>query len=177
MAALTITGRCSSCGRRNPARTAWQESILANFQNGTAKGQNPHGALVFDSDGGVLGTALIGGKYNDGTIFHVTPPATGTGWKFAVLQQLGATSTDSMQPYAGVVRDPSTGVYYGTSSTGGTYSKGTVFSLKSVKGGGWQKTILYSFRGGNDGSTPLGKVIIGLGRLTLWHGRARRRIQ
>ena len=140
--------------------STWQELILANFQNGTAKGQNPHGALVFDSDGGVLGTALVGGKYNDGTIFHVTPPATGTGWKFAVLQQLGATSTDSMQPNAGVVRDPSTGVYYGTSSTGGASSKGTVFSLRAVKGGGWQKTILYSFRGGNDGATPLGKVII-----------------
>jgi uncharacterized repeat protein (TIGR03803 family) len=137
----------------------WQESVLANFENGTAKGENPNGALVFDGDGGLFGTALLGGTYNEGTIFHVGPP-NGKGWQLKVLQQLGATSTDSTQPFAGLVRDPSTGVLYGTSSTGGSNSKGTVFRLKAINGR-WQKTILYSFKGANDGSTPLGKVIIG----------------
>ncbi|HVZ51572.1 MAG TPA: choice-of-anchor tandem repeat GloVer-containing protein [Pseudolabrys sp.] len=140
--------------------TAWQESILANFQNATARGQNPRGALAFDSDGSLVGTAVLGGRYNDGTAFRLVPPNGKVGWQFKLMQNFGVTSADSMQPNGGVVRDPSSGVLYGTSSAGGAGGKGTVFSLKAVKGG-WKETILYSFRGGNDGATPLGNLIIG----------------
>ena len=49
---------------------------------------------------------------------------------------------------------------YGTTVTGGASDAGTVFKL-THRGSGWLLTPLYSFEGGNDGSGPGGRVVIG----------------
>jgi len=71
---------------------------------------------------------------------------------------------DGGQPYAGVISDQS-GNLYGVTQTGGTYNNGTVFEL-SPSQNGWIETVLYSFTGGADGSTPFGGLATdGLGDL------------
>ena len=58
-------------------------------------------------------------------------------------------------------------VYYGVTSGGGS-GAGVVFKLKqpTVKGDSWTETVLYSFTGAQDGSTPMaGLVRLGNGTL------------
>jgi uncharacterized repeat protein (TIGR03803 family) len=47
------------------------------------------------------------------------------------------------------------GNLYGTTSGGGRYGNGTVFKLTPASGGGWKESVLYSFKGGADGSFPV----------------------
>jgi len=66
---------------------------------------------------------------------------------------------DGNEPMAGVRLDRA-GNVYGTTISGGSGGKGTVWRL-SPKNGGWIFTPLYSFHGGTDGNSPWSKVTIG----------------
>ena len=63
---------------------------------------------------------------------------------------------DGAQPLqAGVVFDQA-GNLYGVTQGGGAYNLGTVFELTPSPDGSWTETVLWSFTGGSDGSTPQG---------------------
>lgn len=66
--------------------------------------------------------------------------------------------TDGKAPEAGLTLDAA-GNLYGTASAGGSGS-GTVYRL-THKGSGWTFSPLYNFAGGDDGATPIARVIIG----------------
>ena len=58
------------------------------------------------------------------------------------------------------------GNLYGTTTEGGEgtvcyHSCGTVFRLTRGTGGSWSETVLYSFEGGTDGSSPAGSLTAG----------------
>ena len=50
----------------------WFEIILNNF-NGNPDGSDSTANLVFDSSGNLYGTTYLGGAYDLGTIFMITP--------------------------------------------------------------------------------------------------------
>jgi uncharacterized repeat protein (TIGR03803 family) len=55
-----------------PSGGVWTEKILHNF--GTGKdGGSPYSALVLDSSGNLYGTTVLGGTYDLGTVFEITP--------------------------------------------------------------------------------------------------------
>jgi uncharacterized repeat protein (TIGR03803 family) len=68
--------------------------------------------------------------------------------------------TDGANPQAGLIFGPK-GVIYGTTSGGGAFGGGTVFQLTPPGTGQphWTKTILHSFKGGSDGSSPVGSLL------------------
>lgn len=74
--------------------------------------------------------------------------------KYTVLYTF-ACGGDGCGPEDAPVFD-SAGNLYGTTASGGTYGYGTVFKL-SPDGA---ETVLYSFKGGNDGAYPYGGVIL-----------------
>jgi uncharacterized repeat protein (TIGR03803 family) len=122
-------------------------------------GSSPMFPLIRDSAGNVYGTTLYGGNRSCatngcGTVFKVDSHGTET-----VLYRFTG-GTDGEYPKAGVVRD-SAGNLYGTTSQGGDLSCangsgcGTVFKIDSVG----NKTVLYTFAGGTDGSSPLGGLL------------------
>jgi uncharacterized repeat protein (TIGR03803 family) len=93
-------------------------------------GANRYGAIVAIADGGATVTDVYDFK--------------------------GGTS-DGINPSAGLTaRD---GVLYGTTTEGGAYQYGTIFSFVPARRGG-SESVLYSFRGGNDGAYPYGAVAI-----------------
>jgi uncharacterized repeat protein (TIGR03803 family) len=70
-----------------------------------------------------------------------------------ILHSFNGTLTQGSYPQSVLVSDAS-GNLYGTTFLGGTYSLGTVYKLTPNSKGGWTQTVLYSFKGGSDGSSP-----------------------
>jgi uncharacterized repeat protein (TIGR03803 family) len=71
-----------------------------------------------------------------------------------VLHAFANFAPKGSSPYSGVIRD-SAGNLYGTTSNGGTASMGVVYRVNPAG----QETVLYSFKGGTDGSFPQAGVI------------------
>jgi uncharacterized repeat protein (TIGR03803 family) len=114
--------------------------ILYNFGHGK-DGLQPSSALIV-KNGKLYGTTLIGGKYNDGTVFSVDL----TSGKGRSIYSFAGYS-DGMYPTGGLRAVG--GSFYGTTSQGGASGLGTIFQLTT----GGHKAILYNF-GGTDGSHP-----------------------
>ena len=105
---------------------------------------------MLDSKGNLYGTTQDGGADHFGTVFKITPSGAET-----VFHSFPANSMDGAVPEAGLVMD-SSGNLYGTTSSGGAHSVGTVFEVTSAG----PETVLYSFTGGLDGGIPYGGLVL-----------------
>jgi uncharacterized repeat protein (TIGR03803 family) len=143
--------------------TQWAETILHSFAGGTDGGW-PTGAVVIGTGGVLYGTAALGGASNLGTVYSLTPPASpGGSWTEAVLYSFAGPITggnDGAAPGGNLVIG-SGGTLYGTTSGGGTYGGGTVFSLAppAAVGGPWTETVLWSFGNGSDSVGPAAGLV------------------
>jgi len=71
-----------------------------------------------------------------------------------VLHSFGANgSRGGSDLYGGLILDAA-GNLYGAAESGGRYGHGIVFELSPGSGGAWTETVLYSFKGGQDGASP-----------------------
>jgi uncharacterized repeat protein (TIGR03803 family) len=145
LAAITLT-----LALRSQAQT---ETVLYNF-TGT-DGYGPYASLVFDSAGNLYGTTVIGGTYDAGAVFQLTP--TSSGWLETPIYSF-TNGNDGANPWSAVVIDAA-GNLYGTTYFGGSHSYGTVFRL-SPSSTGWQLTVLHTFTGSFDGGNPHAGVIL-----------------
>jgi len=125
-------------------------TIVHSFQSGT-DGANPIADLVGDNAGNLYGTTLDGGASNAGTVFKVDY----TGKESVLYAFLGGV--DGGLPHAGLLRD-GIGNLYGTTSSGGLNSGGTLFKVDSAG----NHTILYNFCSQSclDGQTPMGNLAL-----------------
>jgi uncharacterized repeat protein (TIGR03803 family) len=153
--------------------TPWNETVLYNFTGG-ADGRYGSSSLIFDSSGALYGTAGGGGNSGSGTVYKLTPPASGTLWNLTVLYAFVAVTgsnggVDGVFPsYAPLIFDRS-GALYGTTRAGGPCQGcgggyGTVYKLTPPANGmplgtPWTETVLHFFTSGADGSDPEGGVI------------------
>jgi len=142
--------------------------ILHTFVGGS-DGASPYGGLIRGRNGVLYGTTIGGGGFSGedcifdgcGTIFSLTPPATGGPWAEAVLYSFTGANGDGASPSGDLVVDAN-GTLYGTCGTGGAGGDGTVYELAppASPGGAWTETILHSFTGA-DGSGPQFGVALG----------------
>lgn len=137
----------------------WTRSILHRFQGGARDGESPFAGVVIDESGALYGTTSNGGSANRGTVFKLTPPAPPkSNWTSSVLYSFKDES-DGKLPWGGLARDGS-GALYGTTYQGGGFDPGglggTVFKLTppTAPSTKWTRTILYRFKGGDDGPRP-----------------------
>jgi len=128
------------------------EKILVSFSDVAS----PVGNLIFDSSRNLYGVTDIGGAYDRGTVYELSPIAGG-GWAQKVLHSFNGT--DGSDPFAGLIQD-SSGNLYGTTAYGGTescpyggYGCGVVFELIQQPGGTWKEKVLYNFNS-KDGWFP-----------------------
>jgi uncharacterized repeat protein (TIGR03803 family) len=121
----TAVGGTSFEGTVFEVTPAGTETILHSFSGG-ADGSLPSSTLVIDTLGNLYGTTDNGGGSGCGTgcgaVFEID--ATGT----ERLLYSFADSPDGSHPYAGLLQDAN-GNLYGTTSSGGASSKGTVFKV------------------------------------------------
>lgn len=100
-----------------------QEAVLHSF-GGSGDGSDPDSGLV-DLDGTLYGTTFdggTGGKFGDGTIFSITPAGDET-----VEHSFTNGPDDGGFPQAGMIKSGNT--LYGTTTEGGTYGEGTIFTF------------------------------------------------
>lgn len=124
------------------------ETALYSF-TGSPDGRNPYAGLVMDVAGNLYGTTEFGGTSDLGTIFQID--ASG---RQRVLHSFTGDSTDGSDPKASLIVD-SAGNLYGTTFSGGSDARGTVFLFDTRQN---TEVILYNFSGGADGGNPLGGI-------------------
>jgi uncharacterized repeat protein (TIGR03803 family) len=128
-------------------------AVLKSF---AGDGNNPQAGLVQSSDGFLYGTASAGySVFGSGTVYKLNTNGIG----YAVLRSFFGTGGDGQTPYAGLVQD-SDGTLFGTTYSGGSSKKGTVFKLAT---NGANYSVLWSFTGTVvDGQSPFGRLVEGI---------------
>ena len=132
--------------------TSGSPTTLYNFPAAGVNGYDPQAGLIRDAAGNLYGTTYDGGTIG-GVVFRLNPAGRET-----ILFDFGAlsTTTTGTGPRAGVVMDSSGNLYGTTEYGGGTTNAGVVYKLSPAG----QETVLYTFTGYTDGSTPQGGVIL-----------------
>ncbi len=108
---------------------------------GCPDGLYPLDTLTLDQAGNIYGTAEMGGTYQSGVVFELSP-GTGGSWSESILHDFNGTDGDA--PYAGVIFDQS-GNLYGTTFEGGGGGGGVVYELTPNSNGGWNSVVLHNF--------------------------------
>jgi len=139
-------------------------SLLHTFctKSQCSDGAYPYAELTLDASGNVYGTAGIGGGNLDqgpdtgcGVVFQITPSGS-----YKILHAFKGGSEGAF-PQGSVVRDAA-GNLYGTTTSGGVMDCST---LKTGCGTIYRLApdgtiaVLYAFKGGLDGGTPLGQLL------------------
>lgn len=161
------TGQCQGgCGtvyNLTPQATAcktslcyWNETVIHQLAGPPDDGSYPLSDVTFDQAGNLFGTTQSGGSDNDGIVFELTP-SHGI-WAESVLYTFTGGSDDGASPFSGMIFDTA-GNLYGTTLYGGPQNAGTIFEL-SPTGSGWQKSTVYNFANGTDGSFPAGGLVL-----------------
>lgn len=104
----------------------WTETVLHNFDPNGTDGLYPYASLIFDAVGNLYSTTSIGGAYNEGIVFELTP--AGGNWTETVLYSFNKTDRNAFNPQAGLIFNAA-GNLYGTTHLGGIYGDGTVFEI------------------------------------------------
>ena len=153
-------------------RTLWNKTVLYSFTAG-ADGRYGSSSLIFDSSGALYGTAAGGGN-GSGTVYKLTPPASGTVWSLTVLYAFAAVTNnnggpDGAFPSAGPLILDSNGALYGTTRAGGpcqgcglgfgTVYKVTPPAVGAPTGTPWTEAVIYNFAGASDGYGPNAGVL------------------
>lgn len=160
----------AECGTVFKVAPDGTETVLHNFcsHKNCADGAIPNGNLIFDEQGNLYGTTLMGGtggcQLGCGTVFRLAPDG-----RESVLYQFcsQANCTDGESPYpgAGLIRDAK-GNLFGTTIVGGSNAAGVVFELKPDG----REIVLYNFCSKAkcaDGAYPAAGLLDG-GNGTFW---------
>ncbi len=133
----------------------WQHKVLHNFIGGADGSTGSLGPLLVDAHGDLFGVTEGGGTHSAGTVFELVHGAGNT-WTFKILYEFKGTP-DAGFAYGGLIADPN-GNLYGTTYFGGAAGMGAVFEL-TPHGTTWSERVLYSFKGGTDGSLPTSTLV------------------
>ena len=167
--AFTLEGNPCFSGQQKPAPEAKAVTVprspSQNYRviytfTGGADGGAPAAGLLIDAAGNLYGTNSYGGPFGGGTVFKLTPGASG--WRFSRLYAF--SGANGRYPNSALVREPN-GRLIGTTGAGGL-GVGVLFGLspdgsipRSVFSN-WIETLLYSFTGGSDGEGPGGTLAL-----------------
>jgi uncharacterized repeat protein (TIGR03803 family) len=168
------TGTACQCGtvfELSPGSNGgWTETVLHSFSSSASGGSIPFGGLVSDSKGNLYGTTPFGGASFQGTVYELSPGASGT-WSESVLYSFTG-GTDGGSPYSSRLSVDSAGNLYGRTNSGGAYGFGVIFELIAGSNGTWTEKVLHNFTGDNDGTNPPCQFThLGRRRQSLWHNR------
>jgi uncharacterized repeat protein (TIGR03803 family) len=148
----------------SPGSTKWTRSTLYEFASGS-DGEYPRGTLIVDAAGNLYGTTAIGGTYDVGTAFELSPPQNGsTKWRHTVLTSFDGTGPS--YPNEGLVADKAGNLYGTLEGYGGNFGKGWyhsgVYELSPPAKGqtGWTYTVIHRLEDATTGAAPCDRLVI-----------------
>jgi uncharacterized repeat protein (TIGR03803 family) len=154
---MTPTGGAKSFGvvfQLAPTNGSWKLKVIHTFTGGADGLGGSAGRLLVDAAGNIYGASTAGGLYGKGNVFELSN-ILGQ-WRLKALYAFKDTP-DGDFPYGGLVFDKY-GNLYGTTYYGGANGIGTVYRLGRSKGV-WHERVLYSFKGGPDGDSPISTLV------------------
>jgi uncharacterized repeat protein (TIGR03803 family) len=132
----------------------WAFGVIHTFTGGNDGGGGSASPLLIDAAGNLFGVCTVGGANGFGTVYEMS--LTQGKWRLTTLYAF-KDQPDGALPYGGVISDKA-GNLYGTTYYAGVYDVGTVYKLTRTNGT-WTETVLYSFKGGQDGSSPISSLV------------------
>jgi uncharacterized repeat protein (TIGR03803 family) len=132
----------------------WKFNVIHAFTGGADGSSASAGRLILDHAGNLYGVATVGGANGFGVAFELTHSQTG--WTLLPLYAF-QDQPDGALPYGGLIFDKA-GNLYGTTYYAGVNDVGTAYKLTHANGA-WTETVLYSFKGGTDGSSPISPLV------------------
>jgi uncharacterized repeat protein (TIGR03803 family) len=140
---------CGTVFELSPSTSGYTETLLWRFA-GAPDGAYPIGGVVRDKNGALYGVAQLGGAYNAGIVFKLTPASSG--YSETILHSFGA-GHDGVEPEGRLAADAA-GAFYGGTNDGGVRNNGVVFKL-TPSSSGYTESILHTFHDRNDGKFPI----------------------
>jgi uncharacterized repeat protein (TIGR03803 family) len=132
----------------------WQLNVVHAFTGGDDGSSASAGRLILDRAGNLYGVTTVGGANDKGVAFEASQN-NGT-WTLTPLYAF-KDQPDGALPYGGLIFDQAENLY-GTTYYAGVHDVGTVYKLTHA-GGAWHETVLYSFKGGSNGSAPISTLV------------------
>jgi uncharacterized repeat protein (TIGR03803 family) len=117
---------------------SWSETVIHDFAD-LSDGATPYAGLIPGPSGVFYGAATDGGSGGGGTVFQLTPSASG--WTFSVIHSL--TGWGIAGSFRNLMVD-SKGTIYGTTHCDGTDDLGTIYQLVPADGK-WNYKLLFTF--------------------------------
>jgi len=155
---MTPTGGANGLGTiyemRPQSNGAWRLRVIHTFTGGNDGSSGSAGRLILDAAGNLYGVATVGGANGKGVAFELT--RSQNAWTLLPLYAF-QDQPDGALPYGGLIFDRA-GNLYGTTYYAGANDVGTVYKLTNSNGS-WSETVLYSFKGGSDGSSPISTLV------------------
>jgi uncharacterized repeat protein (TIGR03803 family) len=132
-----------------------QESLVYSYESKGKGAYYAQAGVIQGADGGLYGTTMDGGLYQQGTVYRIGIDAATGAVTQSVLHSFGAGPNDGLSPAAGLIQ-AADGNFYGTTWAGGAYGYGTVFRIEfDVATGKANEKVLHSFNlDGRDGANP-----------------------
>jgi len=124
------------------------ETVVYSF---SGAGTFPEAALT-PVDGMLYSTTATGGGHNYGTLYMVDPTSRTESVLYSFCSKQDCV--DGISPGGAPIKVG--GKFYGTTTGGGAYKYGTVYSVDLSSG---KEKVLYSFEGGDDGVLPLAGLL------------------
>lgn len=123
----------------------WREVRIHVFK-GKSDGSAPSAGVSRASNGSLYGTTNKGGRYDDGTVFRLTPPTSGRSkWTERTLYTFKGGKSGRYPGGNGVTMDKA-GHLFGMTQQGGAKDNGVVYELQKGKSGrSWFERLLYTF--------------------------------
>jgi uncharacterized repeat protein (TIGR03803 family) len=103
----------------------WTEEVLHSFF--FLDGRQPVASVIFDAAGNLYGTTSVGGSYDLGVVFELSPKADGS-WTEKILYVFGYNSRSGEFPDGDLILDAA-GNLYGTTYLGGLNYQGAAFEI------------------------------------------------
>jgi len=138
----------------------WTYNVIHQFASSSTDGQGSYGGLVMDSTGNFYGTTLLGGAYNEGTVFKFSN--VGDTWQETILYDFPNCLQGCVAE--GTLAMDTAGNLYGTAGGGRNscagYACGVIFKLAPQTNGTWKYSVLYNFSETSGGVEPFWGVIL-----------------
>jgi uncharacterized repeat protein (TIGR03803 family) len=132
----------------------WSFGVIHTFTGGIDGLGGSASRMLLDAAGNLYGVNTVGGADGFGNVFELT--RSGSEWKLTTIYSF-QDQPDGASPYGGVIFDKD-GNLYGTTYYAGANDVGTVYKL-TRKNGSWTESVIYSFKGGSDGDSPIGTLV------------------